>query len=126
MTVNAMVITEVKILSASDKGDGDGLGSSVAVSGDTVVVGAPYANAAGILRGQVYVFSKDQGGANNWGQVKILSLQTRRIMIVSALQLRFQGMLLLSGQIMSIPVALIAARHMCSRKTREVRTTGGR
>ena len=73
MTVNATVITEVKILSASDKANGDGLGSSVAVSGDTVVLGAPYANSGGILRGQAYVFLKDQGGPDNWGQVKILS-----------------------------------------------------
>ena len=63
----------VKILSASDKADYDNFGSSVAVSSDTVVVGADGADFGGTNRGQVYVFSKDQGGANNWGQVKILS-----------------------------------------------------
>jgi hypothetical protein len=63
----------VKILSASDKADYDYFGSSVAVSGDTVVVGAPYANSGGTARGQAYVFSRNQGGTNNWGEVKILS-----------------------------------------------------
>ena len=73
MTVNAATMTEVKILSASDKADGDSFGVSVAVSGDVLVVGAFGADSGGIIRGQAYVFSKDQGGPNNWGQVKILS-----------------------------------------------------
>ena len=64
---------QVKILSASDKAHGDGFGSSVTVSGDVVVVGGPGADSGGTNRGQAYVFSKDQGGANNWGLVKILT-----------------------------------------------------
>ena len=63
----------VKILTASDKTDDDYFGSSVTVSGDVVVVGSFWADSGGYNRGQAYVFSKDQGGANNWGQVKILS-----------------------------------------------------
>jgi len=64
---------QVKILSASDKADGDQFGDRVAISGDTVVVGAPSAHSGGTGRGQAYVFSKDLGGTNNWGQVKVLS-----------------------------------------------------
>jgi len=64
---------QVKILSASDKMNGDLFGKSVAVSGDTVVVGAPYANSGGTYRGQAYVFSRNQGGTNFWGEVKVLS-----------------------------------------------------
>jgi hypothetical protein len=41
----------------------------VAASGDTVVVGNP--NGHGGL-GEVYVFGKNQGGANNWGLAKTL------------------------------------------------------
>jgi hypothetical protein len=63
----------VKILSASDKADSDNFGYRVTVSGDTAVIGAPYAASGGTGRGQAYVFSKDLGGTNNWGQVKILS-----------------------------------------------------
>ena len=73
MTVNAATMTEVKILTASDKADSDYFGWSVAVSADTVVVGAPWADSNSIDRGQAYVFSKDQGGSNNWGLVKILT-----------------------------------------------------
>jgi hypothetical protein len=66
-------ITEDKILSASDKADNDYFGWSVAVSGDTIVVGAPFAASGGTSRGQAYVFSRNQGGADTWGQVKNLS-----------------------------------------------------
>jgi hypothetical protein len=66
-------ITEDKILSASDKADYDYFGRSVAVSGDTVVVGAYGAGSGGLQRGQAYVFSRNQGGTNTWGPVKILS-----------------------------------------------------
>jgi len=64
---------QVKILSASDKADDDLFGLSVAISGETVVVGAYGAKSGGVARGQAYVFSRDQGGINNWGQVKVLS-----------------------------------------------------
>ncbi|UUX93317.1 PGF-pre-PGF domain-containing protein [Methanoplanus endosymbiosus] len=64
---------QVKILTASDKSDIDEFGYSVSLSGDTVVVGARYAESGGLYRGQAYVFNKDSGGADNWGQVKILS-----------------------------------------------------
>ena len=47
---------QVKILSASDKADDDFFGGSVAVSGDTAVVGAQGANSGGTDRGQAYVF----------------------------------------------------------------------
>ena len=68
MTVNAANITEVKILSASDKGDGDCFGSSVTISGDVAVVAAPFAKSGGIDRGQAYVFSKDQGSQTTGGR----------------------------------------------------------
>jgi hypothetical protein len=67
----------VKTLLSSDLQAGDNFGRSVAISGDVIVVGAhsedggagdPYANA-----GAAYVFQRNQGGANNWGQIKRLS-----------------------------------------------------
>jgi hypothetical protein len=63
---------QVAILSASDKADNDHFGNSVAISGDTVVVGAYNANSGGPDRGQAYIFSRNQGGTDNWGQVAIL------------------------------------------------------
>ncbi len=61
---------EVKVLTASDGADGDLFGYSVAISGDYIVVGA-CGSISG--QGQAYVFYKDQGGTDNWGQVKILT-----------------------------------------------------
>jgi len=67
---------EVAILHASDKQASDGFGGSVSLSGDTLVVGAdgedggagnPLSDA-----GAAYVFERNTGGADNWGQVTIL------------------------------------------------------
>ena len=45
-------------------------GQSVSISGDTVVVGAFLNNN---FRGAAYVYSRNQGGADNWGEVKKLT-----------------------------------------------------
>lgn len=56
---------QVAKLTASDGATGDVLGSSVAISGDTIVVGAPQAKVAGnAYQGAAYVFVKPTGG---WG-----------------------------------------------------------
>jgi hypothetical protein len=60
---------EVKKLVAGDTGDGDVFGISVAISGDYVAVGAPGEDGSGTDRGAAYVFYRDQGGPDNWGQV---------------------------------------------------------
>ncbi len=60
---------EVIKLTASDAQAGDGLGFSVALSGDAVVVGAPWEDAGDSGAGAAYVFQRDEGGANNWGEV---------------------------------------------------------
>jgi hypothetical protein len=56
----------VKRLVASDGEQGSAFGSSVGIEGDTVVVGA-----ASIFSGPgaVYVFERNQGGTDNWGEV---------------------------------------------------------
>jgi hypothetical protein len=56
-----------KELLASDGEDGDRFGQSVAIDGDTLVVGADMENA---WQGSVYMFYRDQGGTGNWGEVK--------------------------------------------------------
>lgn len=57
---------QVKKLTASDGAADDFFGYSVAVHGDVIVVGASHENSS---RGAVYIFYRDQGGANNWGEV---------------------------------------------------------
>jgi hypothetical protein len=55
--------TQVAHLRASTPGVGDQFGESVAVSGDTIVIGAPYEDGAGGAdSGAAYVFLKQPGG----------------------------------------------------------------
>ena len=64
---------ETNKLTASDAQANDGLGRSVAISGDTAVVGARFENAGGTNAGAAYIFQHSQGGAGNWGQVSKLT-----------------------------------------------------
>lgn len=64
----------VKKISASDGLPGEGFANSVGISGDVIVVGcaldddSPHSNS-----GSAYVFHRNAGGADNWGQVKRLT-----------------------------------------------------
>ena len=60
----------VKKITASDGDDWDNFGWSVSISGDTVVVGAANDDDNGESSGSAYIFDRDQGGINTWGQVK--------------------------------------------------------
>ncbi|MCA9184417.1 MAG: Ig-like domain-containing protein [Pirellulaceae bacterium] len=64
---------EIAKLTPTDGAAGSQFGQSVAIDGDTVVVGAWIADANGNNSGAAYVFQKDQGGADNWGQVQRLT-----------------------------------------------------
>jgi hypothetical protein len=62
---------EVRKITASDSADGDSFGRSVSLSGDNLAVGATGGDfGVNINQGSVYVFSRNQGGANNWGEVR--------------------------------------------------------
>lgn len=63
---------EVKKLTAADGYPGR-FGGSVAINGDTALVGASAADAFGINSGLAYTFRRDHGGENNWGQVNRLA-----------------------------------------------------
>jgi hypothetical protein len=61
---------EVAKIVASDRTAGDSFGWSVAVNGDAAVVGARGSNVGGSAdQGAAYVYYRDQGGSNAWGQV---------------------------------------------------------
>lgn len=62
-----------KKLIVSDGAANDHFGVSVAVNGDTVVVGANGSNVKGTDSGAIYVFNRNEGGIDNWGQVAKLS-----------------------------------------------------
>jgi hypothetical protein len=61
---------QVQKLTASDAAQNDGFGNSVGIGGDTVVVGAIGRNSS---TGAAYIFGRNHGGADNWGQVQILT-----------------------------------------------------
>ncbi len=50
-----------------DRVAGDGFGKAVALKGNTLVVGSPYANKPGADSGAVFVYEKDLGGVDQWG-----------------------------------------------------------
>ncbi len=58
---------EVKKLTAADRANNDQFGWSVSISGDTVAVGA---NGDDGGKGSAYLFGRNEGGSNQWGQVK--------------------------------------------------------
>jgi hypothetical protein len=64
---------QVAKLIASDGAQEDEFGNSVSISGDTVVVGAYFDDDNGFNSGSAYVFERDEGGADNWGQVAKLT-----------------------------------------------------
>lgn len=63
---------EVKKLVAIDTQDSDGFGYSVAIDGDTIIVGASGEDGTGEDQGAAYIFYRDFGGIDNWGQAKKL------------------------------------------------------
>jgi len=64
---------EITKLTASDAAEEDKFGYSVAISGDIVVVGAYLGDDVNVDTGSAYVFYRDQGGADAWGEVAKLT-----------------------------------------------------
>ena len=64
---------EVKKLLPSDGAEFDNFGYSVSISGDTAIVGAYRDDDNGDSSGSAYIFSRDEGGVDNWGEVKKLT-----------------------------------------------------
>ena len=92
---------EIKKLTGFGAEGGEQFGFSVAVSGDTAIVGAWAENSgAGGNSGAAYVFQRDQGGTNNWGEV------TKLIASDSQLQDHFGYSVAISGN-----TVLVGARQ---------------
>ena len=60
----------VKKILALDGATRDNFGSSIGISENTIVVGANRDDDKGGNSGSAYIFERDKGGANNWGQTK--------------------------------------------------------
>lgn len=64
---------ETKKLAASEGVTADQFGQGVSISVETIVVGAARDDDNGDQSGSAYIFERNHGGANNWGQVKKLT-----------------------------------------------------
>jgi uncharacterized repeat protein (TIGR01451 family) len=64
---------QVAKLKASDAASVDYFGSGLAIDNDTVVVGSPGDDNVGFSSGSAYVFERNHGGADNWGEVAKLT-----------------------------------------------------
>ncbi|MBF0530969.1 MAG: FG-GAP repeat protein, partial [Deltaproteobacteria bacterium] len=65
---------QVQKLLAPDDAANDHFGDAVSISGDIIVIGAQSKQVGGnVGQGAAYVFYRNQGGTDNWGQVKILA-----------------------------------------------------
>jgi hypothetical protein len=60
---------QVRRLQASDASNRYRFGSVVAMSGDTIIVGSPESTSLGDHAGAAYIFERNRGGADHWGQV---------------------------------------------------------
>ena len=61
---------QIKKLIASDIEDGDYFGHSVSISGDTIVVSSPFDDDEGFNSGSAYIYQRNEGGLDNWGETK--------------------------------------------------------
>jgi hypothetical protein len=64
---------EITTISPADGKAGSNFGRNLAFSGDLLVVGAPGNLEFGAQPGLVYIFERNMGGPNHWGQVARLS-----------------------------------------------------
>jgi hypothetical protein len=65
--------SKFKEITASDGQVDDQFGTSVAIDGDILVVGAQGDDDAAELAGAVYIFERNFGGPDNWGEVAKLT-----------------------------------------------------
>lgn len=66
----------VKVVVANDPASADNFGSSVALDSDRLLVGSDQNDASGTNSGAAYMFYRNTGGADNWGQVAKLVAST--------------------------------------------------
>lgn len=58
-----------KVITPSDGADGHGLGTALVFDGETLIAGATTANGNANVSGAAYIFERNHGGSNNWGEV---------------------------------------------------------
>ncbi len=66
--------SQVKKIVADDGNIDDGFGSAVAISNDRIIVGMPGDDTVSKDAGAAFIFARNQGGTNNWGQAAKISV----------------------------------------------------
>ena len=66
--------SQVKKIVADDGNIDDGFGSAVAISNDRIIVGMPGDDTVSKDAGAAFIFTRNQGGTNNWGQTAKISV----------------------------------------------------
>jgi len=69
-------LSQVKKIVADEGSADDGFGSAIAISGDRIVVGMPGDDSLSTDAGSAFIFARNQGGNNNWGQEAKISVNT--------------------------------------------------
>lgn len=70
LTSYSQTFNEIKKILASDDASGDEYGFSVDIYGDYAVVGSRGDDDNGSNSGAAYIYYRNQGGTDNWGQIK--------------------------------------------------------
>lgn len=60
----------IKTITPADAATGDSFGYSISIANSTIAVGSPFDDDNGNDSGSIYIYSKDQGGVDNWGLTK--------------------------------------------------------
>jgi hypothetical protein len=68
--------SQIKKLKADQGNDEDGFGTAIAISGDRIIVGMPGDDDNGTDAGAAFIFTRNQGGSDNWGQEAKISVAT--------------------------------------------------
>jgi FG-GAP repeat protein len=120
--------TEIKKLTASDGVELDFFGRSVATNGNMAIVGAPQDDiGSNSNQGSVYIFERNQGEPNNWGEVKKLTASDGAALDGFGDSVAIHG----TGSSSGLPVVTseatpAKARPTFSSGTREGQITGAR
>ncbi|MBU1695136.1 MAG: hypothetical protein KKC51_14395, partial [Verrucomicrobia bacterium] len=101
---------QVAKLTASDKAAGDVFGYSVSVAGDVALVGARYADPGGVWNaGAAYMFERNAGGTNAWGQVAKLTASDKAVSDYFGTSVSMDGDVALVGAYNASPGGVINA-----------------
>ena len=102
----ATSFTLLKSLTGSDSGAFQAFGWSVDIHGDTLAVGNADTGA-----GAVYLFARNQGGDNNWGEVKKLVRDDGRSLTYFGRTVALHGDTLVVGASLGLGQAFVYARN---------------